>query len=257
MAIPNYRVILSFDGERKVFTARAPELDHCFAEGATRGEAITKLEQEIEALIHNMGERGKGPPPVIDEQPFSGELGLRVSKALHRDLTWQARVEGIELNQLASELLSAGLEGRRHLSRPPRERRPEMAPDNAGNQREYYAERERGRGGQGYGGRYHNIMEDRGSFIEYVRGLESDAGRGNGRVPRPERGDRGPDRGDRGDRTEGRNHRRRRGRPGGPGPGPQRAGGPPQGNGNAEGRGAVPAPTGPGTPGGGSSDPTG
>ena len=32
MSTPSYRVTLSFDNERKVFIARAPELAHCHGE---------------------------------------------------------------------------------------------------------------------------------------------------------------------------------------------------------------------------------
>lgn len=189
MSIPNYRVVLSFDGERKVFTARAPELDHCAGEGATRGEAVSRLEQEIEAQLKNMSERGNRPPVAIDEHSFTGELATKVSRTLHRDLAWQARQEGIELNQLISELLAAGLDGRRHGGRRPARQGGEahgnQASDrphdreNAGNQRDSY---DRGGGGgsregRGYGSRYHGILDDRANFIEYVRGLDDRGGR--------------------------------------------------------------------------------
>lgn len=231
MSIPNYRVVLSFDADRKVYVARAPELEHCAAEGATRGEAILHLEQEIEAQVRNMQERGQRPPPPIDETTFSGELMAKVSRTLHRDLHWQARVEGIELDQFCSELLGQGLEARRQQGRPGRGNRAEHqahAQDNAGNQRE--PERERPR--QGYGSRYHGIMDDRANFIEYVRGLEADA-RGNARGPRGDRGGSGGGGGGGGgDRGDNRGPRRRRGRGGPPGPqggpggGPQRGPGP-------------------------------
>ena len=91
MAKPNYRVVLSFDAERKVFHARAPELEHCSAEGETRADAISKLEQEIDAQLQNMTERGHRAPQAVDEVQWSGEVTAKVSRTLHRDLAWQAR----------------------------------------------------------------------------------------------------------------------------------------------------------------------
>ena len=46
--MPHYRVLVQYDPEKNVYTARAPELEHCSAEGATRAEAIAKVEEEIE-----------------------------------------------------------------------------------------------------------------------------------------------------------------------------------------------------------------
>lgn len=236
MPIPNYRVVLSFDAERKVFMARAPELEHCMAEGATRGEAVARLEQEIEALVANLKDHSKGPPPSVDETTWSGELVTQVSKTLHRDLVWLARQEGIEVNQLVSELLASGLEGRRQGRRPQRQH-PDAQPQE-GNFREGREPYDRSR--QGYGSRYHGIMDNSANFIEYVRGLETERGNGRprGRDARPDRpgpggpggpgGDRRPQggpgdrdrdrdrpRNDRNDRND-RGPKRGRYRPGGP-----------------------------------------
>jgi predicted HicB family RNase H-like nuclease len=227
MSIPNYRVVLSFDAERKVFAARAPELEHCTGEGATRGEAINKLEKEIEAQLQNMQERGHRPPGAVDETTYSGEIAAKVSRTLHRDLAWQARQEGIELDQLLSEILAAGLDGRRHLSRGPRGNRASHeggVHENAGNQRDHRDSR-----GSGYGSRYHGILDDRANFIEYVRGLDNnnnsnDARGGRPGAPRNDRPDRGG--GDRGggDRdSRGPGGRRRRGGRGHGGPPNQNA----------------------------------
>lgn len=209
MSIPNYRVVLSFDAERKVFVARAPELEHCTGEGATRGEAVDRVEKEIEAQLQNMQERGQRAPAVptvpaaIDDSTFTGELTARVSRTLQRELTWQARQEGIDLNHLLGELLAAGLDGRRG----PRRSGGRTVDGNsvAGSEGNHRGGNfEDGRGGpsferprQGTGARYHGIMDDRANFIEYVRGLEDGPGARPGSAARG-----GPQ------------------RPGGPGPGP-------------------------------------
>jgi predicted RNase H-like HicB family nuclease len=196
----NYRVLVQFDGEKSVFVARAPELEHCVAEGATRAEAIAKLEEEITATLANVKEQGGRAPAALDDSAeINGELAAKVSRSLHRELLWQARNEGIELSQLVGELLSASLSDRRRTGGPRRQ-----GEDRNGNNRDAGPPR-RGPGGGRNDPRYHNIMEDRGSFMEYVRSLEQSGGRppggggGGGGGPRrggpPHRGGGGGGRG--------------------------------------------------------------
>ena len=177
MSRPNYRVVLSFDGERKVFTARIPELPHCTGEGATRGEAIARIEEDLDAQLQSFAERGNRPPSALDDAQFSGELKVKISVGLQRELTWQSHTEGVDVNQLAAELLSAGLEQRRAAGRGPRQR---SGNDNIGNSISHDAPRgrdfsDRNRGGGGP--RFHDMLEDRAAFVDYVRKLESDGGR--------------------------------------------------------------------------------
>lgn len=170
MPAPNYRILMSYDPERKVFTARAPELEHCSAEGATRSEAITRVEEEIDAQVRNMLASGSNPPSSVDEQVYSGEVALKLSRELHRDLVWQAHSEGVEVNQLASELFAAALEQRRQGRSPRSGNRQQGEQHFNGN---HGGGRPQGRfGGQHYPG----IMDDRANFIEYVRGLEQGGG---------------------------------------------------------------------------------
>lgn len=170
MNTPRYRMIVSFDTEQQVFRARAYELEHCFGEGPTRAEAITQLEQEIEAQVRNLQDQGKQPPKSIDEQVWTGELAVQVSRSLHRDLAWQARLEGTELPQLLVELLSAGLESRRTLSRGVRPQgrdgnRISSSDSSHGNSsREWNHSR----------GNYNGLMDDRAQFIQYVRNADGE-----------------------------------------------------------------------------------
>jgi predicted RNase H-like HicB family nuclease len=212
MERPNYRVLLSYDSERKVFTARIPELPPCVGEGANRGEALANMERELDALLGNLSEQGGRLPPAIDELPSSGEITVKISRSLHRDLAFAAQVEDIELSQLASELLASGLEHRQRSGRPqrrpqgsgPREAhgntntaseepprrhdRPDARPDFRGDRGEHDG---RWRGGdRNTAARFHGLLEDRASFMEYVRGLEADGG--HGRNPRGSYGHGGP-----------------------------------------------------------------
>ncbi len=178
----NYRIVISYSEAKQAFVADAPELEHCQAEGATRAEASAKLEEEIAAQVENIRAQGLDLPPPIDTRDFDGNLTLKVSPTLHRELVFMARAEGIELEPLLNELLTRSVSNRwsggrgrgpREGGRPPRRE-------------------------EGQGSRYHNIMENRADFIEYVRGLETagggrqgGSGRGGGG------GGRGPNRGHR------------------------------------------------------------
>lgn len=177
MSKPNYRVHLTFDPERKLFLARAPELEHCTAEGATRAEAIAKVEEEIDAQLANMLSHGSQPPRSVDEEEFSGQITAKVSKLLHRDLAFQARSEGVEIDQLVGELLSAAMVERKQT----RARGGNRQPQHHGNSFDNDSIGNRGPGGGGRGfGRNAQLMDDRASFIEYVRGLEQGGGQHRG-----------------------------------------------------------------------------
>jgi predicted RNase H-like HicB family nuclease len=180
----NYRVLVQFDAEKSLFVARAPELEHCTAEGASRAEAIAKLEEEINAQVANVRERGGRLPAALDsDEGATGELSAKVSKTLHRELLWQARQEGVEPGQLIGELIAGGLDARRRSGGGRRPGPQGPAEDRNGNQRDGSGGGGQRRGGPGGGGgrgdrdgRYHNIMEDRASFVEYVRSLEQGGG---------------------------------------------------------------------------------
>lgn len=200
MSKPNYRVVLAYDGERKVFLARAPELEHCTAEGATRAEAIAAIEQEIDAQLANMLSHGTTPPRSVDEETFSGEIAAKVSKTLHRDLHYQARTDGVDLEHLVGELLGQALEARKQNRGGVRSGNRAHA-DHDGN-RAFDGNR-RGRGNNVH------LLDDRASFIEYVRGLENQGNQaGHNRGPNQghggRRGGRGRGRGGNGFRGDNR-----------------------------------------------------
>ena len=213
MSTPSYRVTLSFDNERKVFIARAPELAHCHGEGATRAQAIAQLEEEIEAQVQNMRAHGSHPPVAVDEEAVSGELALKVSQTLHRQLLWQARAEGVELDHLAGEILAGALEARRAGPRAARaggNRPVEAVSDNVGNGPSAPGQSGNANRGRGFNPRYTNntnLLDDRANFIEYVRNLEHSGGTA---AARPADASRGP--------GGGAGRRRRRGGPGGAAP---------------------------------------
>ena len=178
-----YRVVLRYDQEKQQFHARAPELEHCSAEGATPEAALAALNEEIAAQIQNMQEAGQRPPRPVDEQEWGGELTLKLSSSLRRELEYLAHLEELPVNQIAGEPLGKAIEHR--LEERPRRRRgpapvagaPEPPVDEAAeDQPPPRHDDEPRRGPDRRGGnrdRYHAIMDDRANFIEYVRSLET------------------------------------------------------------------------------------
>lgn len=160
----NYRIVLTYLGESSQFKATAPELEQCEVQADTRSEALTKLEEEIEARLENMKEQGIEPPRPIDEREFDGKLSLTISSTLHRELTFLAEFEKMELEVLVAELLTRSIT-------------PQRQPQHRGGKGEGRKNRPR----EGQGRRYHDIMENRADFIEYVRSLDQGGGGGGPR----------------------------------------------------------------------------
>ncbi len=221
MGKPNYRVVVSFDPLRGSWSARAPELEHLTGEGPSRKDAICKLEDEIDAQLANMLSLGSQPPKASDEIDHSGEVSAKISKSLHRELYYMSQSEGVEVDQLVSELLAAALTQRQGLRGTSRKQQaPGIVSDDVGNrveaQRHSSADGNRADGNRGGGnfrrGSNPQLLDDRASFIEYVRTLDQNPPAGNqnrGGSPRP--GNSGGGGGGGGDPA----NRRRRGR-GGP-----------------------------------------
>lgn len=224
MAKTNYRAQLTYDSERQVFMAKAPELEHCTGEGATRQEAVARLEEEIAAQLANMAAHGTTPPASVDEETYSGEFSVKVSQGFHRSLAYQARLEGVELSQLASELLIAALEQRSQRSSG-------AGLTRNGNRNQADGNRAWGNGGgnadgnRRSGGKGHShMLDDLATFIEYVRGLDQGGGSGH-------QGQNFGGRGGGGGGEGGRRRRRGRGGSGGGGGGFRQQNGGNNGNG--------------------------
>lgn len=160
-----YRVIVRFDADSEQFCAGAPELDLQVI-APSREEAMSQLD----AVIQDFLAESENAPEPRDAEKAENKLELEISATLSRELTFFARSEGVSVSQLAQELLAEALFRRTGSSRggyqggqgKRRDNRGGNRSDNRGVSRE----------------RYHDIMENKTSFLEYVRGLE------NGRPPK-------------------------------------------------------------------------
>lgn len=118
----------------------------------------------------------------LEQGPIDGsswELKVRVSRSLFMKLRDKSRQEGLEMSQLAAELLGEGLVKRAWDAG--------RGGQGQGNHQNYRQDRDRGqRHGRPHDrhnrnndnrrgvskDRYHNIMDDKAAFLEYVRGLD-------------------------------------------------------------------------------------
>lgn len=168
-----YRILVRYDGEKEKFVASVPELGNIKASGSTRAEALAGAEAEVENAFRKAAEEGREMPPPLEGTEFNGELTFKVSPSLHRELVFLSRSDGIELDQLLNEIVSAGCAIRSSIKSRP------QAWENQGREGRGRDGRRDGRR-QARGSRYFNIMDDKASFMEYVRGLETGGGGGRG-----------------------------------------------------------------------------
>ena len=174
-----YRILVVYDGEKEKFVASVPELENLKVMGDTRAEALAKAEEEVEKAFRKAAEENTPLPPPIDGAEYSGEISVTVSPTLHKNLIFMSAQEGIELDQLASELLSSALAERSLIKSVQRR------PSKENHKREGRRDR------RPRGDRYFNIMEDKASFIDYVRSMEPGGGGGGRKRGGRSRGGRG------------------------------------------------------------------
>jgi predicted RNase H-like HicB family nuclease len=62
-----YRVILEQD-EDGVFVAEVPALPGCISQGATRAEALTNIQEAVEAYLESLRAHEEPIPPSINEE---------------------------------------------------------------------------------------------------------------------------------------------------------------------------------------------
>jgi len=104
----SYPVLLrkiSDDGEEYYF-AEIPDLPGCMAHGTSPDEAMESLEESKRLWIEERLDQGYPVPEPRDLEEFSGKFVQRLPKVLHRELTIQAKRNGVSLNQYIVSLLS-------------------------------------------------------------------------------------------------------------------------------------------------------
>ena len=62
-----YRVLIERD-EDGVFVAQVPSLPGCISQGTTRAEALSNVQEAIEAYLESLKAHGEPIPPPIEEE---------------------------------------------------------------------------------------------------------------------------------------------------------------------------------------------
>ncbi|MGM0595430.1 MAG: hypothetical protein ACQES9_00170 [Myxococcota bacterium] len=155
----HYRIVVNYNPEEEKYEGRVPELPECTVQGETWEEVIELLDKSTEEKIESL----KHPPTPIDENEWDGDFKIEMSKSLYRELAFLAKNDEVEPETLAKELIAEGL-GRRYGGHRYYRRKNR---NKSGNQRK----RGRRKGNMSRE-KYHNIMENKSSFLDYVRKLD-------------------------------------------------------------------------------------
>ena len=101
----HYPVDLRWSEEDKAWIAEVYDLPGCMADGKTPAAAAKAAEDAVELWIETARNLGREvPEPSCNDA--SGQLLLRMPKALHRCVRRAAEREGVSLNQYLVYLLS-------------------------------------------------------------------------------------------------------------------------------------------------------
>ena len=101
-----YRVIVFYSEEDEGYIAKVPELPGCSAFGEKPEEAMRELKVAAGLWIKAAKEMGREIPQPVDEKRYSGRFALRLPPSLQRELDFDAKEEGISLNQLITYKLA-------------------------------------------------------------------------------------------------------------------------------------------------------
>lgn len=108
MALP-YTEWVRADPDDGGFIAGVEEWSGCLADGETREEALTELQDAKRAWVASALEFGDPVPLPLELEGYNGRILVRTPRSLHRDLLRRAAREGVSLNQLCVSYLSRAL----------------------------------------------------------------------------------------------------------------------------------------------------
>jgi predicted RNase H-like HicB family nuclease len=97
LAMPYARVLIPEAGGG--YRAEILEFPGCIALGDDPAEALSSLESVAQDWLGAAEEMGSAIPPPFEDTDFSGRLGLRLPKSLHRKAALAAERDGVSLNQ--------------------------------------------------------------------------------------------------------------------------------------------------------------
>ena len=102
MELP-YNIVIRHvkDDSGNYYFATVQELDGCMSDGETLEDAYRNIQEAMEGWIETKLDNGFPVPLPMNEDAYSGKFVVRVPKSLHAKLAYEAKQEGVSLNQLA------------------------------------------------------------------------------------------------------------------------------------------------------------
>lgn len=196
-----YLTQVYFDRGQNKFIGYTLEFPEIRSQGITKEQAYAELERKLEGHLAGLRNRGETIPEAFYAKSYPPLMQLPISQNLFRRLDLLSRQEKQSVEVLVVELLTQALErryqpgGRMSSGQPQRsDRQPSSGGDrdrdrssgnrhsgqqNQGNNNrrgQQQSRRPQGRGG------YHESLDNKENFLEYVRNLEkSGGGAGNWR----------------------------------------------------------------------------
>ena len=101
-----YRIVVRFSEEDEGYVAVVPELRGCSAWGETEQKVLEVVREAASVWLESAKANGIEIPVPLDKQPVSGRYALRMPPELHRELVFEAKAQGLSLNQLIVHKLS-------------------------------------------------------------------------------------------------------------------------------------------------------
>jgi len=105
MKLP-YKMEIVPDLEEGGYAVCWPELPGCVTCGDTLEDAVRNADEAKYVWLEAALEDGLTIPEPASLDDYSGQFKLRLPKSLHRDLSEQAKAEGISMNQYCLYLLA-------------------------------------------------------------------------------------------------------------------------------------------------------
>ena len=107
MSQPYTRIVNPITDESgSYYVGKVLEFDGCMTTGATLEETYASLEEAMEGWLEVKLEYKDPIPEALSGDDYSGKYPLRIPKSLHRQLSLEAKLEGISFNQYAIYKLS-------------------------------------------------------------------------------------------------------------------------------------------------------
>lgn len=189
VTLDGYTIQTNFDKNTKEFMGTVLEFPDLKSTGRSTKDVFEELHRKVQSYLQNIRKKGQPVPEPFFAKNYPEKIELSVSQGMYRRLDILSRLEKVPLDRLLGELLSVALEKRlepyrvqerphspdrheRHENRQDRHERNE----NRGNTRNAQSGGNNPRHNnqqRRHGARsYHDTMDNRENFLEYVRNLE-------------------------------------------------------------------------------------